>query len=74
MTLWEGIEGRDCGDHRTVGEHRAWCYDCGEWCYSGVARCRGCAAPTVRSLLAAARKHASALNEVLERLTEVIEP
>jgi len=19
--------------HRTVGEHRAWCHDCGEWCY-----------------------------------------
>jgi hypothetical protein len=21
------------GEHRTVGSHRAWCLDCGEWCY-----------------------------------------
>jgi hypothetical protein len=20
-------------EHRTVGGHRAWCHDCGEWCY-----------------------------------------
>lgn len=20
-------------EHRTVGSHRAWCYDCQEWCY-----------------------------------------
>lgn len=28
-----GHEPRECRDHRTVGIHRAWCYDCSEWCY-----------------------------------------
>lgn len=28
-----GFEPRECGEHRTVGEHRAWCFDCSEWCY-----------------------------------------
>lgn len=28
-------------EHRTVGPHRAWCYDCREWCYphSPCVRC-----------------------------------
>jgi hypothetical protein len=30
---FSGFEPRECGEHRTVGEHRAWCYDCSEWCY-----------------------------------------
>lgn len=30
---FEGHLPRECGEHRTVGPHRAWCYDCGEWCY-----------------------------------------
>ena len=30
-------EGCDCGgEHRTVGPHRAWCLDCGEWCYPSM--------------------------------------
>ncbi len=28
-----GHEPRECGEHRTVGPHRAWCFDCSEWCY-----------------------------------------
>lgn len=28
-----GFQPRECGEHRTVGAHRAWCFDCGEWCY-----------------------------------------
>ena len=28
-----GFEPRLCGEHRTVGPHRAWCFDCREWCY-----------------------------------------
>lgn len=36
-----GFQSRDCGEHRTVGPHRAWCYDCSEWCYPG-APCRRC--------------------------------
>jgi hypothetical protein len=37
-----GHEPRACGEHRTVGEHRAWCFDCKEWCYpeEGCIRCR----------------------------------
>ncbi len=30
---FEGFEPRECGEHRTVGDYRAWCFDCGEWCY-----------------------------------------
>lgn len=28
-----GFRNRDCGEHRTVGDYRAWCHDCTEWCY-----------------------------------------
>jgi hypothetical protein len=28
---WTGVEGST--EHRTVGPHRAWCYQDGEWCY-----------------------------------------
>ena len=31
-----GHEPRECGEHRAVGEHRAWCFDCSEWCYPRV--------------------------------------
>ena len=42
---FEGFAGRTCGEHRTVGSHRAWCHDCGMWCYpSKELRCPGCAA------------------------------
>lgn len=36
-----GHEPRACGEHRTTGL-RAWCFDCGEWCYpgNGCIRCR----------------------------------
>lgn len=35
---------RECGEHRTVGDYRAWCFDCGEWCYSSGIElaCKGC--------------------------------
>lgn len=41
-----GHQPRECGEHRTVGPHRAWCHDCGEWCYPdpGMA-CGGCRTP-----------------------------
>ncbi|HUY46063.1 MAG TPA: hypothetical protein VMV92_10100 [Streptosporangiaceae bacterium] len=42
--LWTGWMPRECGEHRTVGPHRAWCFDCSEWCYPepemACARCR----------------------------------
>lgn len=36
-----GFEPRMCGEHRTVGSHRAWCFHCVEWCYpaSPCVRC-----------------------------------
>ena len=41
--LFEGYEPRECGEHRTVGTHRAWCFECNEWCYSGGdGACKGC--------------------------------
>lgn len=40
---WHGATLRECGEHRTVGPHRAWCFDCTEWCYSRPeAMCKGC--------------------------------
>lgn len=45
---FEGHAERECGDHRTVGPHRAWCYDCCEWCYPEGA-CRGCELPGLRA-------------------------
>jgi hypothetical protein len=43
-----GHANRECGEHRTVGAHRAWCYDCQEWCYpSSDGSCRGCTTAAV---------------------------
>jgi hypothetical protein len=44
---WRGIEPRECGEHRTTG-HRAWCFDCSEWCYE-AAPCKGCQIPVLES-------------------------
>ena len=30
---FEGHSPRECGEHRTLGVHRAWCFDCSEYCY-----------------------------------------
>jgi len=39
---WEGVG----GEHRTVGSHRAWCYECSEWCYRAEGmHCRHCEEP-----------------------------
>lgn len=54
-TNFEGHPGRECGEHRTVGAHRAWCYDCTEWCYpSDDGACKGCELPAVRARAVAA--------------------
>lgn len=43
MTAEENFlgHGGPCGEHRTVGPVRAWCYSCQEWCYRSDG-CRGC--------------------------------
>jgi hypothetical protein len=40
-TNFEGHTPRVCGEHRTVGSHRAWCFDDGSWCYPDDP-CAGC--------------------------------
>lgn len=40
---FQGHANRRCGEHRTVGEHRAWCFSCCEWCYPNIRdACAGC--------------------------------
>ena len=49
---FDGHQPRECGEHRTVGSHRAWCYACTEWCYPRIAAaCRGCQMPVIEKLL-----------------------
>lgn len=38
---FEGFTPRTCGEHRTVGLHRAWCFDDSQWCYPNEF-CSGC--------------------------------
>lgn len=38
---FQGYDRRACGEHRTAGG-RAWCFECGEWCYPSTP-CHGCA-------------------------------
>ena len=47
---FEGHPGRECGEHRTVGSHRAWCHDCSEWCYP-ASPCKGCELPLLRATI-----------------------
>lgn len=55
--LFEGHAERECGEHRTVGSHRAWCYECGEWCYPDIdMACKGCELPALRRALDECRK------------------
>lgn len=44
-----GFEPRECGEHRTVGTYRAWCYDCAEWC-APAAPCVRCEIVELRKL------------------------
>jgi hypothetical protein len=48
-----GHRGRECGAHHTAGPHRAWCFDCSEWCYPLVP-CARCELPILRLEMAAA--------------------
>lgn len=51
---FHGFQPRECGEHRTVGSHRAWCFDCGEWCYP-KAPCVRCEIVTLRPTTTPAR-------------------
>lgn len=52
---FEGHQPRECGEHRTVGSHRAWCHDCHEWCYP-LSLCKGCELPDLRLEIARLRR------------------
>jgi hypothetical protein len=52
--LFGGHFPRECGEHRTAGPHRAWCHDCGEWCYpDDEMACKGCRIPVLEARAAA---------------------
>lgn len=58
--LFEGFEPRECGDHRTVGSYRAWCFDDTEWCYPSTP-CRGCELTALRQQIVAGHEAIAAL-------------
>jgi len=54
LGYFQGWQPRECGEHRTVGEHRAWCFDCHEWCYPNAdGGCAYCRIPMLEARLAA---------------------
>lgn len=57
---FQGHVRRECGEHRTVGSHRAWCYDCSEWCYPDVP-CVRCERPMLEARIAALESRVAAL-------------
>ena len=61
---FEGHQGRDCGEHRTVGSHRAWCFDCTAWCYPEEG-CPGCQVPQLLARI-------SSLEEGRDRLAALV--
>lgn len=62
---FHGHEPRECGEHRTVGPHRAWCFDCQEWCYPSEP-CVRCMNPdALRAERDEARAQAAALRGAL---------
>lgn len=58
---FHGHDNRECGEHRTVGSHRAWCHDCSEWCYPTIP-CKGCELPILRTALRDAYVFAAVVN------------
>jgi len=58
--LFMGFSLADCGEHRTVGAHRAWCYQDTEWCYPS-SPCRGCELPTLRQQIVECHETIAAL-------------
>ena len=74
---WEGWPDRECGDHRTVGYHRAWCFDCSEWCYPGERAedgCAGCREPAKDSELTRLRAAVSRVRELLAQADDIASP
>jgi hypothetical protein len=54
---FEGHQPRDCGEHRTVGDYRAWCFDCSQWCYPRPdGACNGCRVPMLEAEIKALKQ------------------
>lgn len=62
-----GWLGRDCGEHRTVGDHRAWCHGCSMWCYPSDLdnACHGCRMPHLEATVADYRSLRRALDALI---------
>lgn len=45
---FEGHPESECGEHRTVESHRAWCFADSEWCYPSMP-CHGCELSALRA-------------------------
>jgi hypothetical protein len=58
--LFMGFFLSECGEHRTAGAHRAWCFDDTEWCYPS-SPCRGCELPTLRQQITECHETIAAL-------------
>lgn len=65
--LWTGSTepARECGEHRTTGQ-RAWCHDCGEWCYPD-ALCARCELPALRAEIARLRQRVHEVADECQR-------
>ena len=67
---FEGHQGRDCGEHRTVGPHRAWCLDCTAWCYPQEG-CPGCQVPQLLARISSLEVEREELRKVVPGLLEI---
>lgn len=67
---FQGHESSPCGEHRTVGEHRAWCHACTEWCYPTMP-CLGCGhADELTAAVPLLLERSDLLDEAVELLRE----
>lgn len=71
--------GGECGEHRTVGTHRAWCYQCTEWCYpdhqddeSFESRCMGCRIKGLLTVIDAAKREVDEFCDLQARLGDLL--
>lgn len=53
-----GHKPRICEEHRTVGAHRAWCFDCSEWCYPDTP-CELCKSTPIHTYQTLIQQHST---------------
>lgn len=59
---FDGHTERECGEHRTVGPHRVWCFDC-SWPVTAFTWNVGVAPLSVRKLVPEAARAWTAIDE-----------